>query len=199
MLRHILGSIVVLLSPLSACSLHKLLAVSKQKLDQVLKDLHAILDIPNADNYPLHLHHPSFRDFLLDSKRCEDANFRVAEKQAHQVLADSCIRLMSTSLKQDICGLHDPGALVTDVLSTRVEQCLLLELQYACLYWIQHLQKSDAQLCDNDKVHQFLQVHFLHWLEALALTGKISEGIIAIISLEALILVSILRNVSRES
>jgi hypothetical protein len=45
---------------------------------------------------------------------------------------------------------------------------------------IQHLEKSGAQLHDNDQVHRFLQVHLLHWLEALSWIGKTSEGILAI-------------------
>ena len=48
------------------------------------------------------------------------------------------------------------------------------------LYWIQHLEKSGAQLHDNDQVHRFLQVHLLPWLEALSWIGKTSEGILAI-------------------
>ena len=97
---------------------------------------------------------------------------------------------MSDSLKDDICGVGIPGTLVSDIESSRIEQCLPPEVQYACLYWIQHLQNSDAQLYDNDQVHQFLQVHFLHWLEALSWIEKTSEGILAILSLEAQIQVS---------
>ena len=78
------------------------------------------------------------------------------EKQAHQALADSCIRLLLTALKEDICSVNKPGALATDVESSRVEQCLPAEAQYAYLYWVQHLQKSGGQLRDNDQVHQFL-------------------------------------------
>ena len=105
MLRHILGSIVVLFSPLSASSLHRLLNITKQKIDQVLKDLHAILDIPKVDIYPVRLHHPSFRDYLLSENRCKDPDFWVDEKQAHQTLTTKCIQLMSKLLKQDICGM----------------------------------------------------------------------------------------------
>ena len=83
-----------------------------------------------------------------------------------------------------------PGTLVTDVESSRVEQCLPPEVQYACLYWIPHLQKSGAQLYDNDEVHHFLQEHFLHWLEALSWMRKTSEGIHTIASLESTALVS---------
>ena len=99
---------------------------------------------------------------------------------------------MSTSLKQDICGLRAPSILAADVESSRVEQALPPELRYTCLYWIQHLQQSCVQLCDNDQVHQFLQEHLLHWLEALTWIGKISDSILAISSLETQILLGFL-------
>ena len=161
-------------------------------MDQTLDSLHAILDIPKDWITPLRLHHPSFRDFLLDQDRCRDPNFRVDGKQAHQRLADCCIRLMSTSLKQDICRVDSPGVLSTNMESSRVEQCLPPEVQYACLYWVEHLQKGGVQLCDNGHVHQFLQQHLLHWLEALSLMRKTSEGVLAITSLESTVNVSMI-------
>jgi hypothetical protein len=92
---------------------------------------------------------------------------------------------MSDSLKQYVCGQEAPGTLAANVESSRREQCLPLEVKYACLYWTQHLQKSGAQLCDNNFVHQFLQRHLLYWLEALGWIGMTSERILAICSLEA--------------
>lgn len=44
-LREILGSIIILFSPLSADALATLLRVPKQVVHQTLKNLHAILDI----------------------------------------------------------------------------------------------------------------------------------------------------------
>jgi hypothetical protein len=190
MLRYVLGSLVVLFSPLSTNSLSTLLHITKRDVDETLEELHAILNIPGDQNCALRLHHPSFRDFLLGKDRCCDSNLQVDGTQAHRTLAASCIQLMSTSLKQDICGLNASGVLVTDVESSRVEQCLPPEVQYACLYWVQHLQKCGAQLCDNDQVYQFLQEHLLHWLEALSWMRRISEGIVAITSLESIALVS---------
>jgi hypothetical protein len=192
MLKRLLGSIVTLFSPLSPQSLGKLVNASKQEVDQTLDDLHSILDIPKDQTCPLRLHHPSLRDFLLNKDRCNDPNFQVDKRQAHQTLIDHCIQLMSASLKRDICKQRAPGTIVADVESGRIEECLHPEVQYACLYWVQHLQKSGAQLRDNDQVHQFLRVHLLHWLEALGWIGKTSEGILAIYSLEAMILVSFL-------
>ena len=189
-LREVLGSIVVLYSPLPADCLARLLRVPRENVDQTLEDLHAILDIPRQPHRPIRLHHPSFRDFLLSKERYGDPHFWVDEKQAHRDLANNCIRLMSPTLKRDICGLRTPGALTTDVESCQVKKCLPPEVQYACLYWVEHLQKGGAQLCDDDPVHQFLQEHLLHWLEALSLMRKTSEGILAITSLESTVIVS---------
>ena len=189
-LRYVLGSMVVLLSPLSIHSLSRLL--SNEDIDKTLEDLHAILDIPENESCPLRLHHPSFRDFLLDPTRCRDSNFWVDKKQAHRTLADNCIQLMSNSLKKDVCRQRAPATFVAALGNSQIEQYLTPEIKYACLYWIQHLQESSAELCDNDEVHQFLQVHFLHWLEALGWMGNTSEGIHAISSLEAQISVDFL-------
>jgi hypothetical protein len=97
---------------------------------------------------------------------------------------------MSESLKQDICGVNAPGRSVSSIPQDQLQRRLPPEIKYACLHWIQHVQKSGAQLYDNDQVHQFLQIHLLHWLEVLGWIGKSSEGILAILSLEALIPVS---------
>jgi hypothetical protein len=191
MLRTTLGSIVVLLSPLSTPSLSRLLDIRKEVVNQTLNDLHSVLDIPKDQSQPLRLHHPSFRDYLLNNERCEDQNLWVDKKQAHQLLADSCIRIMSNSLKQDICGAGAPGTFVADVESAQVEQFLTPEDQYACRYWIQHVVGSGDQPRDNDQVHCFLQGHFLHWLEALGWIGKISDGVHAIAALESFVSVSI--------
>ena len=97
---------------------------------------------------------------------------------------------MTTSLQQDILSIDRPGALVTETDNSYIKQYLSPEVQYACLYWIQHLQKSGAQLSDSDQVHQFLQEHVLHWFEALGWMGKVLEGVYAIILLESLAPVS---------
>jgi hypothetical protein len=104
---------------------------------------------------------------------------------------------MSDKLERDICGLRVPGALARDVQGERIEQCLPAELQYACRFWVQHLRKSETKLLDNGQVHVFLQEQLLHWLEALSLMRKTSEGVLAIISLESLVVVSVSPSVLR--
>ena len=184
-LKTVLGTIVTLYSPLSLLSLAGLFRMPTQEVGQTLDDLHSILDIPEDQSLPIRLHHPSFRDFLLDNERCNDSQFSVDEKKAHGALADACIQLMSESLRKDICALRSPGTISTDVQQTAT-QCLPTELQYACLYWIQHAQKSGIRLEDDGHVHSFLQKHLLHWLEALSLMQKTSEAVLALISLDSM-------------
>ena len=74
-----------------------------------------------------------------------------------------------------------------------MKQCLPAELQYACLYWVRHIQKGESQLQDDGEVHVFLQKHLLHWLEALSLMQKISDGVLALISLDYMNAVSMVQ------
>jgi hypothetical protein len=77
-----------------------------------------------------------FRDFLFGKDRCVDENFWVDEKQAHAALADNCIQLMLSMLKQDMCGMEAPGTLAADIGKDYIAQCIKLELEYACVNWI---------------------------------------------------------------
>jgi hypothetical protein len=172
MLKHTLGSIVVLLLPLSISSLSRLLHLQREDVSRTFEDLYAILDIPEDPTRPIRLHHPSFRDFLLSKGQC--GAFWVDKKEAHQKLAAGCIKLMSQTLKKDICEMHNPGSQVTEVKSSQIQKYLPPELQYACLYWVQHIQRSGSQAYEGEEAH------------------RTSEGIQAILSLEAYVSVSYL-------
>jgi hypothetical protein len=174
--KQTVGSIVILSDTLCTTALAGLLNIPRGDVDEILKHVQAVLDVPDSLDLPVRLLHPSFRDFLLDKQRCHDERFWVDEKKAHETLAESCLRLMSKNLKRDICDLRAPGTLGSEVDSCRVEQCLPADLQYACRYWVQHLQRAQIDLCGRGQVYEFFQKHFLHWLEALSLIGKISEG-----------------------
>lgn len=174
-LRLVLGSIVTLLSPLSVPALGSLLDTGENHVNETLAGLHTIFTIPGRRDRPIRLHHPTFRDFILDRSRCSALNFCIDEQSAHKVLADSCIRILCTKLKQNICGLESPGTCVKEVGTEYIERCIPPELQYACLYWVEHCRLSGMKLRDNDDVHRFSQEHFLHWLEAINLMHKGSE------------------------
>ena len=156
-----------------------------------LDSVRAILQAPKtpSDVNSIRLHHPSFRDFILDPKRCSDSRVSVDEPEAHGHLFSNCLELMSSKLQKDICNLQLPGILISAVDKDGVSKSLPPEIQYACRYWTHHLQRANTILCNDDKVHNFLRKHFLHWLEALSLIGVLVEGVHTVITLESMLTV----------
>jgi hypothetical protein len=185
-LRLILGSIVILFSALSVEALSKLLGLSSKDTSDTIAELHSILDIPEKHNHPLRLYHDSFRSFLLNGNRCRERAMIVNEQQAHIQLAKGCFEVMSSILKEDVCGQRMPGVPVSDVSISHVQQCLPPEAQYACFYWVRHLISSGQRLLDDGYMHQFLREHALHWMEAMSWMGKTSEAIDAMTMLESI-------------
>ena len=188
--QRILGCIVILLNAVSVAPLARLCGLDPMPVFHTVNTLGAILVAPKtpSDVNRIRLHHPSFRDFLLDPERCLDSRFRIDEAEAHRNLFSNCLELMS-KLQKDICNLQHPGILASAVEKDEVEKFLTPEIQYACRYWTHHLQRSNTVLCNDDKVHSFLLKHFLHWLEALALIGVFTEGVHAAITLETMLTV----------
>jgi hypothetical protein len=80
MFKQIVGSIVIIFEAASADTLAKLLDTSKEEVDLTLYDLHSLLEVPESQEHPIRLLHPSFRDFLLDKQRCRNQHFWVDEK-----------------------------------------------------------------------------------------------------------------------
>jgi hypothetical protein len=190
--RQVIGALATLFEPLSAIALSKLLPIDEEIINLRLQCLRSVFNVPEYKDSPIRLLHPSFCDFLLDKQRCCNQHFCIDDKEVHSALLESSLQLMSSNLKRDICGLHGPGTLAREVENYWLEQCLPLELQYVCRYWVQHLQKSGRlYLSDDGPVHTFLQEHLLHWFEALGLMGKTSEGILAITLLESIIEVGV--------
>ncbi|KAF8532468.1 putative WD-repeat protein [Trichophaea hybrida] len=183
--RQIVGSIVILLDTLSVTMLARLLQIPERTVYVRLRSLHSVLDVPECQEFPVRLLHPSFRDFLLDRDRCLDLQFWVDEKQAHNDLFVSCLKLMTKHLQRDMCKHRLPSAPACNVQEGDLEKCIPFDVRYACRYWVDHLQRSNVEPCDNDQVHNFLQKHFLHWLEALGLMGKMCDSVIILKSLES--------------
>ena len=187
--RNVVGSIILLAEPLSRSSLSRLLDISTAAIAGRLNSLHSVLNIPSNPNAPIKLFHLSFRDFLVKPNNRDTNEFWVDEKEIHRKLATRCFKLLDR-LTEDICDLQMPGKPREDIDKQIIDRCLPPEVQYACLYWTYHLKESKDRIRDEDQAHQFLTRHFLHWLEALSLIGKISESNSLIGTLQSLIAVS---------
>ncbi|KFZ19736.1 hypothetical protein V501_00536 [Pseudogymnoascus sp. VKM F-4519 (FW-2642)] len=99
--RQVIGSIIILASPLPATSLDRLLGVPEGTVDSRTDLLHSVLSVPSRPDHPIRLLHLSFRDFLVDTEKRETNPFWVDEKDAHNklFLADfSPLQLYSSAL-----------------------------------------------------------------------------------------------------
>ncbi|KAF1937526.1 hypothetical protein EJ02DRAFT_515146 [Clathrospora elynae] len=186
--REVVGSIVVLESPLSITSLGCLLRLSQEEVRCRLDSLHSVLSVHNSEDVPVRLLHLSFREFLVDPQKQGKSPFWVDEKSTHNKLASCCLQLMSgqSGLRQDMCSLVGPGVLRSDIDDRTVTSSLPPELQYACRYWISHLIQAQKEMLDGDTTHLFLQKHLLHWLEAMSLMRESSRCVHLLDSLQAL-------------
>jgi hypothetical protein len=177
--QEIVGAIVILADPLSAACLARLLDIAEKRIRHMVGLLPSVLYMPSERSAPIKPLHLSFRDFLINRDKHKTDPFWVDEKETHKRLAIRCLQLLMNNdyLKKDICDLQTPGVARSDIERRKIKERLPSEAQYACLYWVYHLKESDERIGDRDQAHEFLEVHFLHWLEALSLIGRISESI----------------------
>jgi hypothetical protein len=185
--QEIVGSIVVLESPLSINSLAHLLGKAKDDISCRLDSLHSVLNVPTRDDVPVRLLHLSFREFLVDTSN-QKSLFWVDERARHEELASYCLQLMSgpNGLQQNMCDLQ-PGTLRSEVNEGRITSHLSPELQYACRYWVYHLKQSKRYVSNKATTDTFLRKHFLHWLEAISLIGDTNNCVSLLEALSALV------------
>lgn len=184
---HIVGIIVILAAPLSVIAMSKLLDVSFSLVHNRLNALHSILNVPPDLHDPVRLLHISLRDYLIDPDQSDKNEFWVDEQHIHLELLQNSLRVMNDNLKEDICRLVWPGTKRTNVSPSQIATCIPAELQYACCYWVYHLERVKTPSLHEDSVFMFLERHLFHWLEALSLLGRSREMFHAIMVLKRLI------------
>ncbi|KAL4895858.1 hypothetical protein BDV59DRAFT_211379, partial [Aspergillus ambiguus] len=177
--KKIIGSIVVLFEPLSKTALSHFLTLDESELDDTFNGLYSVLSINEDQKGTVKLLHLSFRDFLLDQQRCSDINFWICQKTAHYRVFKACIDTLSYKLQENFYGLLNPSAGPADVDRSQAP----FHLQYAGLYWVDHLQHSASDPGDNGEVHNFLKTHFLNWIEFLSASHRMHEAASALMSL----------------
>jgi len=175
--RQVVGPVVILQDPLSIASLAELLRKDVATLRRTLNNLHSVLSVPEDDSTTIRLLHSSFQDFLLDRSRCSDLQYHIDERLVHREMYEHCLQILSKHLRRNICDLQHPPARMVDLSSMEVARRIQLSVQYACRFWVYHCRRTDLdkKLCADVEV--FLQKHFLHWLEALALLSRMSDAV----------------------
>ncbi|KAF2813936.1 WD40 repeat-like protein, partial [Mytilinidion resinicola] len=196
--KQILASIAVVYRPIT---LQKLTSIV-ELLENIASDLASIqeiislcgsfLTIREGTVYFVQLSvHQSAKDFLLAT--ASSKIFPSGSKDVHYAIFSRSLQVMSRTLRRDIYSL---GAL--EYPAERVAQPdpdPLVAIRYSCIYWINHLCAwnpnasigHSADLQDGGAVDRFIREKYLYWLEALSLCKSMSEGVVSIAKLEALI------------
>jgi hypothetical protein len=189
-LRTTLGAIAVLQEPLSAVSLARLiLYTGPEVIYYQLDRLHSVLRVPREPSSPIRVLHDSFREFLVDGRICTSPELRVEKGSSHLHIFQKCLERLNAGLQRDVCKLQHPGTMAEDLDQKKVGECLSLDLQYACRYWVNHLHHCKflaEEVLSNlaVEVYAFLKVHLLHWVEAMSLIRRFDEAIESVIQLE---------------
>lgn len=173
--RRLVGTLVVLQSPLNTHTLSRLLGVAMMIIKQAVENLSAVLMIPEDDNDPITIFHLSFSDFVV--ARCLDKQFRIDMEEYHSHVLHRSLIIMNEHLKHNICKIEYSSLLNEEIedLEEKRKRFLPYELRYACEYWMVHLSSSkrleDSTMKD---LATFCGKHLFHWLEVLSLLDKLS-------------------------
>lgn len=183
--KLIIGTLVFLAIPLPTSALAEILDIPKRQIDAQLDFLHSVLRVPSDPNLPVTVLHLSFRDFLVNTESRDSHEFWMDENETESRVAIQCMTFMH-NLKQNICGIEDPDTVRSEISSQTINKHLPPSMQYACIYWVYHLQQATKEFISIDKVYQFLKKHLLHWIEALSLMGKVADCLDIIRNLRSL-------------
>jgi hypothetical protein len=185
--RTVVGAVLVVFHPLSRKALSDLVrnCGTPSSISTTLRSLHSLLDVPDSENDPIRVFHPSFTHFLTDRTRCKDRRFFVDPPVHHQDILFSCLDLMNERLKKNICNLDDYVSLnEVENLSARRETCIGGSLQYACRFWTRHLASipSDGSHTERlqEAMDEFLTKRLLYWIEILSILGCLEVAVYAI-------------------
>ncbi|RBQ81854.1 hypothetical protein FVER14953_13345 [Fusarium verticillioides] len=121
----IIGSLVLLASPLPIVPLANLLGVDAWSISSQIDPLRSVIDVPEDDG-PLRLFHLSFRDYILSQSA---GDLQVSELETQARLASRCLGLMRETLKADICGILSPGKSLSDIEPSVIDDHLSAEIQ----------------------------------------------------------------------
>ena len=185
--RNVVGAVLLVFHPLSRKTLSDLLrnCESPSHISTTLRFLHSLLNVPDGEDEPIRVFHKSFPDFLTDRTRCKDDRFFVDPADYHEEILFSCLDLMESCLKKNICNLDDYAVLSkVEDLSTRKETYIGSSLIYACQFWTRHLASipGDGPGAKRIKeaVDEFFTKRLLYWIEVLSIVGHLGAAVYAL-------------------
>jgi WD40 repeat protein len=188
-LRNVVGVIVTAQQPLSVSVYAMLLNLDLAEVQLTVESLSALL--LSTSNEPVRIFHPSFPDFIVNPRRCDDPRFRVSLEEDHLRLARGCLAILNQHLRYNMANLDNAdleNSMVEDLedrlLSGICEKgdhagsSLPQALFYAARYWTKHVVSSSTVFSEAliDALSRFCAEHLFHWLELLSLIQGLAHS-----------------------
>jgi hypothetical protein len=196
--KRILATISVVYRPVT---LHELKCLVDMP-DQMVDDIEAVMEIIRlcgsfltVRDRVVYFVHQSAKDFLLKEALIDIFPSGLAE--THHLIMSKSLRTLSLMLRRDMYSLRALGYPINNVQQPRPDP--LAESRYAGVFWIDHLSDWLSKSCADPygdlqaggTVEVFIKEKYLYWLEALSLCKSMSEGVVSVGKLEALLQVTI--------
>ena len=181
--KRVVGIILLAKIPLHRNDLYHLLGLSDSEdepsIDFILEKLSSVISSRKAD-FPIHIIHLSFREFMCDPNRC-DETFFIDPRTHSRVMALACFRTMNAGLQFNICRI-ETSYLPNDELdlAPRIKEAIPNYLSYSCLFGAEHLQASAFDVEILHEVRAFMYTRLLFWLEVLSLLEEVKTALRAL-------------------
>jgi hypothetical protein len=195
--KRILALIATVYEPITLTELTSLI----EKLQDMSNDIESLQEIIGfcgsfltVRNDTIYFVHQSAKDYLL--KKAYVQIFPSGGEEIHYEIFLRSIEVMSRTLRRDIYGLRAPGYAIERIERPKPDP--LRTSRYSCIYWINHLCEwephnyagAKVAVQDGGAVDVFMRTKYLYWLEALSLCRSMSEGVVSILKLQALLQVN---------
>ncbi|KIL65667.1 hypothetical protein M378DRAFT_10761 [Amanita muscaria Koide BX008] len=176
----IVGTIVVIQTPLPIATLAFFVGEDSENIYAMLRNLQSVI-LLDSDDIP-RIYHKSFPDYLTDPARCKNPRLRIDPRIRHTQIAIRCFEIMDEHLKYNILGLGDWARFMSNedglkedgITEEQLQEKIPQQLRYACIYWANHLEVANVEDADLMKgLKKFVDEHMLHWLEVLSLIGNL--------------------------
>jgi hypothetical protein len=190
--RRILGSMAIVYRPVTLKELTSLIDMP-ENISANLKWLTRIIQLCGSfltiRNDIIYLIHQSAQDFLLTNI---SNPFSPGKEKTHHEIFLRSLKVLRKTLQRDMYNLNSLGLHIEQVQQPNPDP--LAASRYSCTYWVDHLCESNpyshvdhkVDLQDGGIVDVFLKEKYLYWLEALSLSSSMSDGVLAMAKLKAL-------------
>ncbi|KAK6536072.1 hypothetical protein TWF281_000318 [Arthrobotrys megalospora] len=148
--------------------------MEKEEVFQLVKSANFIFRMPtDADSLVM------FQDNLIPKiiRRLDgDPGHYFSDKDdvIHSRIALQLLSLMKKSLKEDICDIKAYGTPTTQFGREIVERAIPKSLEYACCRWLHYCRHGELATTSSI-LQNFLEEHWLHWIEAMTLLNSVSS------------------------